>query len=110
MNPRAQDFARYADLIRRQIDALAADDLDEVARLGAERDRLAARIDSPRDRDDEVIAMLDRCAELDARFIAMLIARRNAAFEDLRASDERRSGLRAYGSTPVATPALDLRL
>jgi hypothetical protein len=111
LNTAARQFQRYADLIRRQADALAADDLDEVAKVAAERERLAARINhTSQDLDADARAMLAQCVELDKGFVAMLTAMRNTAFQDLKASEQRRPSIRAYGSAPVGGPAFDRRL
>lgn len=111
MSPHARDYARYAELIRKQIESLANDDHDALGALADERDVLADHITRHTDSADaQTRVLLEQCAALHDTFLASLATLRHAALRDLRASDERRPGLLAYGSTPPGHGAFDRRL
>jgi hypothetical protein len=119
-------FARYAELATAQLTALGEDDLEAFARLGAERDELAAAIDAGPElgalveveRSDGVDTLLahartalGRSAEASQAIEKRLHTLRAETLAAIHAVEGRQPALRQYLETDGATAGgLDLRL
>jgi hypothetical protein len=116
LEPRADAFGRYAELLVKQLEALDAGDLDAFARLATARDAVATRIDTLEHPDEivdddpdaeEVRRQLRRCAEMDARLRQRLAALRTGALDDVRDADRARSARSGYGSVAATGAHVD---
>lgn len=125
---RRAGYARYADLIVAQIDAIQAEDLERFRSLAEERDAVARQIDeapeqeadgTEEDRVDpdeidrlmgEVRLLLERCREHDARLRDQITRMRDEAREALGRLERRRPHVEAYVRAQDAASRVDVRL
>ncbi len=125
---RRAGYARYADLIVAQIEALQAEDLERYRSLAEERDELARQIDAVQgpevdgaedeDRVDpdeidrlmgEVRLLLERCREHDARLRDQITRMRDEARDALGQLERRRPHVEAYVRAPDPATRFDVR-
>ncbi|MFS8636626.1 MAG: hypothetical protein FWJ74_00980 [Gemmatimonadota bacterium] len=126
---RRAGYARYAELIVAQIEALRADDLERFRALAEERDAVARRIDAIVDDDltgddsedranreevdrliGEVRLLLEQCRDHDQQLREELARMRDEAREALGDLDRRRPQVEAYVRAPDAGTRFDVRL
>lgn len=112
----ADAYARYAELISAQLDAIEAGDLDAFAGFTRERDAVARSIDSIHAEDpaagtdiaSELLPRLEAALTLDVRLRERLDRIHEESLAGAQSIDRNRAAIRSYGAPAGAGTNLDL--